>query len=135
MLATLTRAVLHVLTLDVGHEPKEDLGDLALQNHGGGGTSEMGFRQWVRCCSGLEGSVCEHGLESWACMFVWGRQCGLSSELSFAYLNLPYCLPEPSWHLLGISSETAQLTHYFSLPCRLLVSRITIAWLPGWPWK
>lgn len=53
MLATLTRAVLHVLTLDVGHEPKEDLGDLALQNHGSGGTSEMGFSQcevlqWLR---------------------------------------------------------------------------------------
>lgn len=51
MLATLTRAVLHVLTLDV--EPKEDLGDLALQSHGGGGTSEMGFSQcevlqWLR---------------------------------------------------------------------------------------
>lgn len=28
-------------------------------------------------------------------------------ELSFAYLNLPFCLPEPSWQLLGISSGTA----------------------------
>lgn len=109
MLATLTRAVLHVLTLDVAHERKEELGDLALQNHGGGGTSEKGFSQWVRCRCGLEGAVCEHDLESSACML--GRKPrvvqAVGPELSCACLNLWLCLPEPSWRLLGLSSETA----------------------------
>lgn len=57
MLATLTRTTLHVLTLDVAHERKEELGDLALQNHGSGGTSEMREFQsmgevllWLRGC-------------------------------------------------------------------------------------